>query len=475
MKDKHLDDIIRGKLEGLYVPYQPHTWEQFEQRLDAQDSGVPESREADLDEAVFNKLHQLDSPYHSEHWSRMSERLDREFVRPEQVLRYKIMELTLILLIAVTFWQFIPTPPAGEPPVTGSVASSPSAIHTDEKKATPSGEAPAGSVAEDLSSASASWSEAERTSQLDRATGFDPAWPPAGPGLNGSVQLPQLPSQQALIPLTPIEAKAAPIAGLISSGNKTPQAPASLLAGLPNTAASTLTESLPFGDFEQQVHPLRPDRYFYFGMFGGPEYNRIITPSDYFLDVETNEFDRYELGYSGGVSAGFGLGDWEIQSGFIYTAKEYPSINLLLRHGNSRDGYTVEQFKDVQLNIIQVPLNLRYNIFHYDRWRLYAIAGAALNVATQANYFIDKEGSRRSVLSERIENGWLEGGTFRENSFLTGNIGFGFERFVTSRWSFFAQPTYQHTVYSFNHGFGPTNDRMNTLSIYTGIRIRLKR
>ena len=87
----------------------------------------------------------------------------------------------------------------------------------------------------------------------------------------------------------------------------------------------------------------------------------------------------------------------------------------------------------------------------------------------------EQTGARRSVLSERIENGWMEGGTFRENSFMTGNIGFGFERFVTGRWSFFAQPTYQHTIYSFNKGFGPTNDRMNTLSIYTGIRIRMKR
>lgn len=217
-------------------------------------------------------------------------------------------------------------------------------------------------------------------------------------------------------------------------------------------------------------------RYFFFGMFGSLDYNRIVTPSDYFLGTRLNEFDRYELGYSGGFSLGFATGRWEFQTGAIYSAKHYRPVQLLYQYGNSRDGYVTEQLKDVQLNILHLPVNFRYNFLQDDRWRVYAVAGASLQVAIQANYYIEREGnSRRSVLNRYIDNGWFEGGTFTENSYLTGNLGLGVERTLTTRWSFFAQPTYQHAISFFNQGLGPTRDRISTLSVFTGIRVRIER
>ena len=212
----------------------------------------------------------------------------------------------------------------------------------------------------------------------------------------------------------------------------------------------------------------------YLGLLGSVDYNRIISPSARFLDVRLQKFDRYELGYSGGLSLGFELGNWEIQTGAVYSYKNYRPLQAEFWDGAFDEGYAKVQLKDIELNIVQLPLLFRYNLLQYDSWRFYVLAGGTVHVAVSANYYYDNIGTPNPKVLEP-NRGWFDGGTFRENSYMTANVGVGLERFMSPRWSLFAQPTYHHAINLVNHGMGPSRDRISTMSIYTGVRIRVRR
>jgi len=460
MKDKEFDRIIRDRLEDRRPEYQPGSWELFEQQLDAGEAGVPEPDDQVIDETAFHKLRHLEKPYKEDHWARMIERLDREFIRPDEVMRFKTLELSLLVLLLFALWNALPYDL--RPAVADTSSEAPAPVENPAASAL-TREAP-GLIDEEAGLPSASTVGAPATVQVA---------PAALPVSSAPAILPPL----AVLPISELKASSLDSPAEISL-------PATRLAGVAPTAelsspalAESLTSSGAVTASMLARTPVQPRKYIHFGMFGSLDYNRIITPPDRFLDVETKELDRYELGYSGGFSVGVEFDHrWELQTGLIYSSKNYQPSALIVQSGNFRDGYEIEQLKDIELNIIHVPLNFRYNLIHYDKTRFYLLAGASLQIATLGNYYVEGESSRRSsVLAKYIENGWFEGGPFRDNSYLTGNIGFGLEHFVTTRWSVFAQPTYQHALDFFRQGLGSTHDRISTMSIYSGIRVRLER
>ena len=71
--------------------------------------------------------------------------------------------------------------------------------------------------------------------------------------------------------------------------------------------------------------------------------------------------------------------------------------------------------------------------------------------------------------------GLLEGGSIIDNGYISLNLGMGIERYMSHRWSIFAQPTYYQSLLYPNttNGFGPYRDKFNTMSIMFGVKIRL--
>ncbi len=72
---------------------------------------------------------------------------------------------------------------------------------------------------------------------------------------------------------------------------------------------------------------------------------------------------------------------------------------------------------------------------------------------------------------KRYADGFFEGGSFAENSYFTVDLGVGIERHLNERASLFFEPVYQHNP--FRKSLGPNQDRINTLSLSTGIRVNL--
>jgi hypothetical protein len=480
MRNDRFDRIIKEKMERYEAPPRPGHWELLEQQLDAAGHSAHRADAAsELDQEVSQKMNALSAPYRPSHWARMATRLDREFVNAREVLRYKAMELSLMLLIMLTLWARLPSP--SEQPITAAPNAK------IERPAAPNAET---SPVDKVKNAETARHEAARraapaadAAMPARVAPRPPVSTPAATGL-GTLGAPPA-ERRAEAPLSPLARKkiSAP-----EEADETPRterfAASEPLSALPTRAASPLDQqSAPESPAVARSHAR--SRFWNFGMFGSMDYNRIMTPAVQFLDVKSREFDRYALGYSGGFSVGFEYPRWEIQTGFIYSAKRYQPLQVTVQRGRFQDGYVREQLKEVELNIVQVPLHLRYNFYLRNRLRLYGLAGGALQVAMSADYFVETVGALRSArppdgggsfFAQKGDNGLLDGGALRENSYLTANFGVGIEHFVATRWSWFAQPTYHHSLNLFQgQGLGPTMDRISTMSLYTGIRVRMER
>jgi hypothetical protein len=207
-------------------------------------------------------------------------------------------------------------------------------------------------------------------------------------------------------------------------------------------------------------------------------------------NVFTPAYPRFKVPETIRNSSGFHLGfllsegakRLETGFGFIYAHKEYNAPAVTFIQGSLRDGYTSEQLKKIQLNLLQIPVFTRFNIVHKENWRFYATLGATAQVTLSANYYIVHPGflpssvtltGKTNSVYQNLEEGLMQGGMFMDNIHLSMDMGVGAERMISPRTSLFAQSSYQSFVGHVNKGIGPYNDRISTVSFQSGVRINL--
>jgi hypothetical protein len=503
MDHKQFDDIIRKKLEGLQPDFDPTHWEQFEEQLDAQDVGQPDIENKVVDATLFDKLHRLEVPYQSKHWDLMADRISIEFHLRGKIIRYKLLELSLMILLLFTFYNTLPvsSSPAASPTMEAG-AEAPIAANTSDAETNAT--AVQGQHEGTTSDLTEKTDILQNTTTTKQST-FTGAAPTPTPSSEASI-LSQggTDNDEALVLFNATSA----------TGNTLPTPITQRTVGLLTPASWQVAASLPIlnatlppvsfispnvatrqatVDTEPPALLLDPDtglkekRSIRVGMFASSDYNEIFTASN---ESAFEDFSRYGLGYGGGISVGFLMGRWEIETGAMYSAKQYAPWILQVQ-GDFKDGYSGRGLKNTELNLISIPLNVRYDLFRPDAWRIYAIAGVNLHVTFQANYYtgdvsdlynknIPVPSSPPGGLSEpskfdqdNLSRGWFEGGRFDENIYLSGSIGLGVERYLTDEWSIFAQPTYFRSINYFRYGIGPNRDRFNTYSLLLGIKVKM--
>lgn len=515
-----IDRIIKEKLEGFSVPFDPDAWQLMQQKLEEDGMGIagegqPAADTRNVDEAIFEKLHRYEAPYRPGHWQRMEAILEGTSSWPRQVIRCKLIELALMLLLFLFLWQYLPlrpttravspqayeNTPAPSLPLEEKAIIGEGAIH---KEPAASESSPIAGPSGRRDGASAGIVASTRAGQLSGGDSGNAAAAGASPASDGGFRglAAKAPedggSRRLLLSLAPVVRQPLllnvprhnlPAMGIFQAGpsplcvpERLETLPAELVyQGLPDVGNATFVKN-------------KGRSAFRVGMFGSAEYNHITVPSSQEKRLE-EELQRYAMGYGGGLSAGFELGRFEVETGAIYAARQYP-VGLVYVNGNIRDGLEGQRLRASALNILNIPLHFRYNFLHWRSWRAYALMGASLQVAFQRNYYVTGEprydyrpsqppppppppapaaGDEPAIeLIRRSGLGWFEGGTFEENAYLTGNVGVGLERYINSRWSLFAQPTYQHSLQYFRVGLGPNADQINSLSILFGAKVRLK-
>lgn len=520
-KNKDFDQFIKKKLEEIQPGIEQDSWALFEQELDASEAGRPTTEDQAFDQFIFSKLHQMEADYQPGNWKIMAARLDEEFSFARKLIRYKVMELSLLLLLFLTIFQLLPffntqdnksqiTIPATQ--TTPQVEQDKSNIIDQVPLQTSPEVDPAAKEARPQASLDA---ESATTPNLANANiqedqGRKTQSQPSAPYAIADPQLEDDSQHSLFRPSDRLTAAPLPLINstinrkredplllkLIQStkdGNSlsTQRSPLTMASFSP--LASTLFQPLEYhrslGLSKDDIKPLNQP-HLRFGTAGSVNYDRIITPPTTIEGDSSISDDRYAIGYGGGFTIGFEWKRWEIETGMIYMAKKYKPLPIVYLSGNFSQGYYGEGFKSIELNVINIPLHFRYNFLLQNRWRLYALAGGSLQFVSQANYYKADQSSfnfpaplappsgggrnTTSIDDKKVEDGILEGGSLGDNSYLSANLGLGIERYMSERWSIFAQPTYQHSLYYFNkEGLGPYTDRFHTMSILMGIKIKL--
>lgn len=528
-----MDDIIRQKMSDLGTAYRPETWDWLSERLEGmEDEGTPAGAELQtMDEAIYDRMHRFEKPYDPNHWPMLLRKLEANAMVGRRIIHYKAMELSLLALLLITFVRLpLPTDRAPQPIYKVPNANrqqatiqqpKPSASSDTEEQAALAELAATDTELEEVSPSNfnnTADGARERTStsaglpadadgealtnalhEVPGAADHHPA-PMTAPATIASLDQ-QLPSkmQDLALPGTKkatgdifdhsiVKAETA-ILGVNSSNAL------GIMTFLPTSMVHPLCVTC-VGKMDKQAKAAPQQTFLRIGMVGGPDYNRIITPETT-LKGEKYQADRYALGYSGGFTIGLEKNRWEIETGLIYSNKKYFPLTFLVVDGSVGEGLVGDGTKQFDLDIFQVPLNFRYSFFRKDRWRIYGLAGMSLNVTGQSNYYLadadgfesptfqpvptdpNNSGAGRNApsvkyLFDNFTKGYLEGGDFGKNSYLSANVGVGVEWFFTDYWSINVQPTYSHSILYPNNGLGPYYDRIHTNSIIFGLKARLK-
>ncbi|MEL7250468.1 MAG: hypothetical protein AAFO03_18725 [Bacteroidota bacterium] len=502
--NQDIDRIIHQKMNHIRPEFRPGSWDRLAERLDE-----VEATDA-FDAEIGSRLQRMHVPYQESSWAKLAARLELERRRMQAIFHYKAMEVSLLLLLLMTGWHLMPQLQQEEefvlPPNMPVAALENEATINNSNQATivaqsitptqASVTTPIDAPSENQTVAvEALMADASAETKSSASHNSVSNWPNRSFANNQKPVSPLVTDADGIVydnpdAQTQLKTFFAQKADRLSSpsDNFAATGPLAALDG-------GETPLLDYGDPDELLNFIRPverKTFLRIGFVGSPDYNRIVTPSQEVVDGTVVSFDRYSLGYGGGITLGIEHGRWEIETGAIYAARRYQAIPTVYISGNLREGYNGIGLSNIELNTVQAPLNFRYNFILHDKWRFYAQGGASLNVVLGANYYVadqaefagiqrDPSGSNNTstvvkpapLRDKSLTAGWLEGGSFWDNTTLYGDFGMGIERYMSPSWSMFVQPTYRHALPLFNTGLGPYHDRIHNFGIGMGVKVRL--
>jgi hypothetical protein len=495
MESNNFDNIIRKKLQNLEVEYQAGDWELMEQKLNIADVDAnPEFEDVILDGIAYGSLENYKVNYEPAHWNLMEQKLDNAaYPIRRKLYRYKVAEVSLMLLAIFTVIQFLPfkkqktTESAGiEIQIESQTAKDllNSKILSENKTSNlPSAEKPSIDFenAENLAAATETsniddnvLAYSEKAIPLKPEVGLMVRNDSGGDDLNAA-DIPKLTSNQFTKKHLDLS-----IANRFAFENKANQT-VSLLLPINAYKPDKLSVANASSDLPGCLgcNSVNSSFLISIGMAGGVDADYITTPYD--GEYHQKEYGQVAMGYGGGLTLGFKYHKWELETGAIYSAKYYGTRNIFEVNGSFQQGGYVQQgLLGVQLDIVKVPLHLRYNFMDRSKWNFYAQSGASFNMTVETLYEYTSEtiGNSSALAGRRADphpnptyDGIFEGGNLIDNTFITANLGLGIERHFNSRMSVFLGSTYQHQI---TKGLGPQSDKINSLSIMTGARVTLK-
>lgn len=487
-----LEDQIASTLGSLEVPYDASSWDMMEAQLDLKDNLDALNLDEDdpIDHIIYDNLSNLSPRYDEKSWEKLSERLDEEFSFRKRVLyRYKVAEIGLMLLLIFTIFNLYPVyknyfVDRVKQEISPQPSSQPNQKQTYNCKSPNTDEILAASDHIVIPFTAAITEELAQeviippistivTNANARPQPYNAYTPIIENKNNAPPHIEHLPFEE----IRQLDWSDTYIKALSTRDRITDDIVALPILGL----GYLPTAENKLGDYI--VNRLIKLMELKASLFILGEHNFIMTPHD--PDFDLDAYTHTSLGYGMGFTFGFVLNRWEIETGGIYASNHYETRNSEII-GDFENGYVDNALK-LELELLKIPLNIRYNFDQLPNWNFYASTGASLNIAmiftdyfdatyqsTPSNYRdIQSRIQEKSLYNNKtFSEGFLEGGDFITNRFFTANLGLGIERKVTSKWSVFLQKNYQHTL-PFN-GLGPNKDRYNTISIFAGVRATLR-
>jgi len=437
MSQKEFDDIIKNKLSS-FSPSQPKgDWSSFEKKMEADDH---------FDELVKNKLQSFEVPFDPKSWKPLARRIESEFGWLNKVFRFKLVEFSFLLLVTY-FLNQVPNQFDSSKPINFNTENS---IFSELR---PTKEEP-----------KAILSENPKIELVEFK------------------KIAKIPSTEKKVETESVKEDILAVKGFSPADDLITEKILEIESGQEVTKFSSGSPKILVSNTMEEFHRNMALNFFY-----GADVNRIVTPFD--PENRFDRLDRYAHGYSLGLTVDIYRPKYILQTGFIISNKHYSPRQVIYYAGSVKNGFFGKQLEDIEVNILTLPLYLKRELLTLKAWKVSALAGMAWNVALNAGYQIQLKSSSgfntyksanldnlvSSIRGKQLNQGWLEGGGFMENSYLSFDLGLSFERPIGNRLNWFVQPTYRHTNRKLGNGLGPDQDIINTFSLYSGITFKLGR
>jgi hypothetical protein len=456
MEEEKMDQLLKDKLESLETKVPKDAWKNFSEKWKDALLDDQTAEEKKFDQTIHEKLNQFIFPTNEgQAWAHFHSYYSHIKSNENKIIWFKAMEVTMAVLLFFTCLHVgvirqIPTYQSVnvENSHTGSVDKNFSAL-TDIKV-----------VENNIQNKRNNTLQNKTLSNLSDYQSYE--------------EVNKLPSKKIILEVEPIP-------GSIAKNLTLAPVPVSLESFTEVSQIPTLaSRHIPISTRKIYVNNILDFGKWHLTLLTGLDGDNVFTPA--YPRFKVPETIRNSSGFHLGFLLSEGAKRLETGFGFIYAHKEYNAPAVTFIQGSLRDGYTTEQLKKIQLNLLQIPVFTRFNIVHKENWRIYATLGATAQVTLSANYFIVHPGffpstvaltGKSNSIYQNLEEGLMQGGTLIDNVYLSMDMGVGAEKMISPRTSIFAQSSYQSFVGHISKGIGPYNDRISTVSFQSGVRINL--
>ncbi len=457
MEEEKMDQLLKDKLESLETKVPKDAWKNFSEKWDEVLLDDHTAEEKKFDQNIHKKLNQFIFPSNESHaWAHFHSYYSHIKRNENRIIWFKAMEVTMAVLL---FFTCLHVGVIRQVPASPSIIVENGTIVSVDKSSSISTEI---NVVEHYIQNKPDITQPDR--MLSKLS-----------DIQSDEEINKLLSKKVLFEVEPIPGSS------VTDGLKMAPVPVYSKSFPEVSQIPTLASShIPIGTRKIYINNILDFGKWHLTLLTGLDGDNVFTPA--YPRFKVPETIRNSSGFHLGFLLSEGAKRLETGFGFIYAHKEYNAPAVTFIQGSLRDGYTTEQLKKIQLNLLQIPVFTRFNIVHKENWRVYATMGATAQVTLSANYYIVHPGffpssvtltGKTNSVYQNLEEGLMQGGMFMDNIHLSMDMGVGAERMISPRTSLFAQSSYQSFVGHVNKGIGPYNDRISTVSFQSGVRINL--
>lgn len=419
--ETEFDENLASKLKNIEVPFNASNWADMSARLDDLDDS-----ETAFDAFIGQRLEGMCTSYQPNHWHLMADKIEQTFSWRAKIVRYKVIEVALVLLTLFTVGNMIDLPfdsdYTGDGSSTGTkVEETTKAKNGESKKTTPT------KAKENKSFYNPTdWRNrpaSPNNTKPEQNTNGKPIV--AVDNVNGEVSSNKVVAQTTTnrsengvidnIDSKNIENQHSTIVKLLSSGefptiiaenikntegsvlNEIPLKKVNAIGKISDGIVSSQADALAMAEALNPMSVLKPsllNTSYYdeklvlpkqtekktkwrLNIFGLPVVDKI--ESYYLVNRDMDTLKQVLPNLGAGIAAGYKKGRWEVETGLTYLDKKYDLPDVLVVSGNLRTGYSKEKALNVRLSIVSIPLSVNYTVKETRRLSLYARLGTALN------------------------------------------------------------------------------------------------
>lgn len=451
MDDNFFDKKLKAALDRLEVPYDPTSWAGLEQRLNAPFAEEQPAPVDAVDKAVFRTLERLEAPYQPAHWDMLSSKMTQVARQRRRVWITKLSEAAIFLLLLANLDGFLGVETSNE-----SLPAAPQAPKSNRLQA----EAPASHGRRGNATFSGATNESV-TSIVEK-------------NLNGTTPyLAQYTDNQTFEETSTSNLSAQTIAGaaITVPDNNIGQwsLPANLMA-------------LP-GLFLQPAERINVSPYATSGVnVKAPKQHRMYAATFASYDqnqVRSEGYSTSSAGYGGGMAIGYRIGKWGAEAGLSYNRRQYqPKKEIEIYDGSTVNGFYGSFAKNVDADIVAVPVKLIRRIAQFGQTTAHATAGVTTHIAVDKSYQYGSVyypgqapgGNLQPGQQPKLRQtgrGALESGSLRGNVYASADLGVRVEQPIGRHIVAFVEPSYRMALGK--KGIGPNPAKINTLSVQAGV------